>query len=263
MKTNVSPGTGLAPDGSVCRENVKRTTLHPIARSAPPPARQREIAWSFGPGSRSHAPRSNPCCPSAPAAAPSAPEPRPPGRPAPRVRGPWLQTASATKIRPEDGPSLFGERNHVAPCATADVDRSHLALRASSAAKPSSVRFEVAADPSTVPAVLHGEPASGVHVIPPVSRSMISSIRDGSAARTACGTLPISTIVCGVARTSWPPIVSVSAPSRVRRVVERRRVLAELFAGIEGEQRDVAGRRTCEHPAGNALRGRGHERRQR
>ena len=49
------------------------------------------------------------------------------------------------------------------------------------------------------------------------SRSMISSIRDGSVARTACGTFAgISTTDCGVVCTSRPPIVRTNAPDNVR-----------------------------------------------
>ena len=46
---------------------------------------------------------------------------------------------------------------------------------------------------------------------------MMSIIRDGSVARTACGTFAgISTIDCGAVRTSRPPIVSTRAPDSVR-----------------------------------------------
>ena len=82
---------------------------------------------------------------------------------------------------------------------------------------------------------------------------MMSSMRAGSVANTACGTFAgIRTTVWGVARTGVPAIVSVNAPSSVSTRASTV-VLAQFLAGVKGKERDVAASAPGEHAAGDAL----------
>ena len=85
---------------------------------------------------------------------------------------------------------------------------------------------------------------------------MISSMRDSSVARTACGTLAgSSTTDCGVVCTLTTVNRQDERPrQREDERSERRRVLRQLLTRVEGKQGDVARRRARQHTAGNPSR---------
>ena len=123
---------------------------------------------------------------------------------------------------------------------------------------PEAVSGFIAASSSTI------QPADVPHNCPTrpgYSRSMISSMRDTSVARTACGTLAgINTTDCAVVWTSRPPIVKARLPDRVRTSASNGAVCSDSSSpALEGEQRDVAGRGARQHAAGDPLGGRRHQ----